>query len=370
MLVDTRILIDIVDTIGSCPSCSEKINFYHNVNIKQGLAHSIELYCTKCDWNTSFTTSKQVERNIHIGEATKSPGSGKKPFDVNIRSVIAMREIGKGHTALKTFCGLMNIPAPMTQKTYLETQKHVSSKYIEAAEVNMKSAADEVRKKVIDIDEPGVAEDEIGNITISTDGTWQRRGFSSRNGVVTIIANATGKCIDYRVKTKACKACQYWKGKRGPRADKFRRIHKCPLNHTKSSGAMEADGVSECFLTSVNERKLRYLTYIGDGDTKSYQNVVAANPYPGYNIGKAECVGHVQKRVGTRLRKFKTECKDLMPSSYYEGKKRKNIKKMTFYLTHKSINRLQNYYGIAVRAKCQKNSFRNEKGRWCCIVPL
>ena len=80
LLVDTRILIDIVDTIGSCPSCSEKINCYHNVNIKQGLAHSIELNCTKCDWVTSFTTSKQVERNIHIGEATKSPGSGKKPL--------------------------------------------------------------------------------------------------------------------------------------------------------------------------------------------------------------------------------------------------------------------------------------------------
>ena len=38
----------------------------------------------------------------------------------------------------------------------------------------MKSAADEVRKKVIDIDEPGVAEDEIGNITISTDGTMAK----------------------------------------------------------------------------------------------------------------------------------------------------------------------------------------------------
>ena len=32
--------------------------------------------------------------------------------------------------------------------------------------------------------------------TISADGTWQRRVFSSLNGVVTIIANDTGKCID------------------------------------------------------------------------------------------------------------------------------------------------------------------------------
>ena len=165
----------------------------------------------------------------------------------------------------------------------------------------MKSAADEVRK--VD-DGQGVTADEVVNTIISTDGTWQRRGFSSRNGVVTIIGNSTGKCIDYRVKTKDCKACQYWKGKRGPKTDNFHRIHKCPLNHTKSSGAMESDGVLECYLSSVIGRQLRYLTYIGDGDTKSFRNVIDANPYPGFLIKKAECVGHVQKRVGTRLRKF------------------------------------------------------------------
>ena len=156
-----------------------------------------------------------------------------------------------------------------------------------------------------------------------------------------------------RVKTKDCKACQYWKGKRGPKADNFHRIHKCPLNHTKSSWAMESDGVLECYLSSVIERQLRYLTYIGDGDTKSFHNVIDANPYPGFLIKKAECVGHVQKRVGTRLRKFKKENKELMPASYYGDKKDKAVKKITFYLTHKSINRLQNYYGIAIRATCQ-----------------
>ena len=349
LLFDTRILIDIVDTIGSCPSCSEKINFYHNINIKKGLAHFIELYCTKCDWNTSFATSKEVEKSMGGEIKSPGPGSGRNPYDINIRSVIAMREVGRGHTALKTLCGLMNIPAPMTQKTFLETQRNVSLKYIKSAEANMKSAADEVRKMD---GGPEVAADEIVNTTISTDGTWQKRGFSSRNGVVTIVANHTGKCIDYRVKTKDCKACQYWKGKSGPKAEKFHTIHKCPLNHTKSSRAMEADGVLECFRTSVIERQLRYLTYIGDGDTKSYQNVTSANPYPGYHIEKAECVGHVQKRVGTRLRKFKSDCKDLMPSSYYENKKEK-VKKMTFYLTHKFINRLQNYYGIAIRSSCK-----------------
>ena len=118
---------------------------------------------------------------------------------------------------------------------------------------------------------------EVVNTTISTDGTWQKRGFSSRNGVITIIANSTGKYASIiGFKSKTCKACSYWKGKTGAKSEKFRRIHKCPLNHTKSSGGgggglMEADGVLECFLSSVIKRQLRYLTYIGDGDTKSYK---------------------------------------------------------------------------------------------------
>ena len=50
-------------------------------------------------------------------------------------------------------------------------------------------------------------------------------------------------------------------------------------------------------------------------------------------ITKKECVEHVQKRVGTALRKLKNEKKGL-------GGKGK--------LTDAMIDRLQNYYGIAI----------------------
>ena len=57
--------------------------------------------------------------------------------------------------------------------------------------------------------------------------------------------------------------------------------------------------------------------------------------YPGLKIKKLECVGQVQKRVGSRLRALKKKVKNL------DGRGK---------LTKKSIDRLQNYYGIAVRA--------------------
>ena len=42
-----------------------------------------------------------------------------------------------------------------------------------------------------------------------------------------------------------------------------------------------------------------------------------------------------------------------MPESFYAEKKDKKQKKLTFYLTHKMINCLQNYFGIAIRATCK-----------------
>ena len=144
-------------------------------------------------------------------------------------------------------------------------------------------------------------------------------------------------------------------GGKGPKADKFHKYHKCPLKHIGSSGMIESNGTLECFDSSVEKRQLRYLTYIVDGDTKSYQNVVATHPCPGYSMKKAECVGHVRKRVGKRLLNFTSSNKELMPEDYYINKKEKKPKKFAFYLTqvYKSATKLLWYcYTIECKYFC------------------
>ena len=106
ILFDTRVLSDSINTIGSCPSCTEKIKFIHDVDAKKGLAHFLNLSCTKCDWSATFPSSKQVEK-----KKEESKSKGRPAFDVNTRSVIDMREVGRGFTALQIFCGFMNIPS-------------------------------------------------------------------------------------------------------------------------------------------------------------------------------------------------------------------------------------------------------------------
>ena len=61
---------------------------------------------------------------------------------------------------------------------------------------------------------------------------------------------------------------------------------------------MEATAAVEIFTTSVSSRKLKYTTFVGDGDSSSYGRVKEAQEEKfgsDYQIRKEECVGHVQK---------------------------------------------------------------------------
>ena len=44
--------------------------------------------------------------------------------------------------------------------------------------------------------------------------------------------------------------------------------HECSINHVGSAGSMEASGLKEYFMTSVETNKLRYANYIGDGNSR------------------------------------------------------------------------------------------------------
>jgi len=66
---------------------------------------------------------------------------------------------------------------------------------------------------------------------------------------------------------------------------------------------MEVGAIVEMFKRSMEKLSVMYKFYIGDGDSKTFTGVKNAKPYgDNVQIYKKECVGHVQKRMGTRLR--------------------------------------------------------------------
>lgn len=148
-------------------------------------------------------------------------------FDINFRSIIAFREIGKGHEAMVRFSAVMNMPPPMSKSTFQSNLGVIYNSYLKVANGSMHKAAEKVN------DNPDNA---IKDVTVSVDGTWQRRRYASLNGVVTAICE--GKCIDVEVLTKSCKSCQYWKRKLSEEEFlTWRSTHTCTINHKGSTGA-------------------------------------------------------------------------------------------------------------------------------------
>lgn len=66
---------------------------------------------------------------------------------------------------------------------------------------------------------------------------------------------------------------------------------------------MEVAGRYKLFETSEKTRSLQYTEYYGEGDSKAYMGV--KDNYGKDSVKKLECIGHVEKRVATRLRYFK-----------------------------------------------------------------
>ncbi|XP_062511786.1 uncharacterized protein LOC134187650 [Corticium candelabrum] len=182
---------------------------------------------------------------------------------------------------------------------------------------------------------------------------FMKRGHQSLYGVQAAISAVTGKVIDYEIESRFCKNCQShssWdRGSENYREWKASHVENCSLTYTGSSNSMETHGAVIMWCCSLEHYKLRYTTFIGDGDSSAYRSVVAANPYgDDVTITKSDCIGHVQKRMGTQLRRLWTEHKDLaipLPS----GTVRKGIKGQC-RLTADLINKLQNYYGMAIRS--------------------
>jgi hypothetical protein len=73
---------------------------------------------------------------------------------------------------------------------------------------------------------------------------------------------------------------------------------------------MESAGILKLFQRSVQNYDVWYTKYLGDGDSRGFLKATEAKPYgDSVTIEKFECVGHVQKRLGTRLIKPRKDTK-------------------------------------------------------------
>ncbi|GFX04444.1 uncharacterized protein TNCV_899741 [Trichonephila clavipes] len=150
-----------------------------------------------------------------------------------------MRCIGKCAESARMFCGIMNLPR--------HPQNSQSTKCLLQAtrETCEHSMAEAVREAV---DE----NDGKRDLAVAVDGSWQKRGFSSKNGLVTVTSVDTGKVIDVEVFSKHC-ICP----------NKTKHLQNCKRNFEGYSGKMEVAGALSIFQRSQSLYNVRYTKYLG-----------------------------------------------------------------------------------------------------------
>ncbi len=120
------------------------------------------------------------------------------------------------------------------------------------------------------------------------------------------------KCLVVEIMSDKCKVCQKWERRvNDPKYPEWK-ANQCKNNHTGSVNSMQAAGALRIFQRSYISRGLKYKNMLGDGDSFTYNNIVESKPYDEECIpNKLECIGHVQKRVGSRLQKLKNSSKGI-----------------------------------------------------------
>lgn len=157
-----------------CKTCSGSITM-SEVSLR-GLGGTYGISCENCVQLKTFKSGPKID-------------NAKSAFEINRRAILAMRCIGQGLEGLTTFCGVMDLPPAVKRPTYDTIVRHM--------EEATTKVADTVFQQAVEEEVEASAEPQTRNITVQCDGTWQRRGYKSLNGICTVIGSATGKVVDF-----------------------------------------------------------------------------------------------------------------------------------------------------------------------------
>ncbi|GFW10994.1 uncharacterized protein TNCV_4459691 [Trichonephila clavipes] len=171
-------------------------------------------------------------------------------------AMYAMRCIGKGAESARMFCGIMNLPPPPTK---FSKYNHI---LLQATRETCEHSMAEAVREAVD------ENDGKRDLAVAVDGSWQKRGFSSKNGLVTVTSVDTGKVIDVEVFSKHC-ICP----------NKTKHLQNCKRNFEGYSGKMEVAGALSIFQRSQSLYNVRYTKYLGEGDSKAFTSIVENKVY-------------------------------------------------------------------------------------------
>ncbi|GFU84609.1 uncharacterized protein TNCV_1686621 [Trichonephila clavipes] len=225
----------------------------------------------------------------------------KNSHDINSKLVSAFLSIGRGHAALETFSSVLNMPT-MDRKTFAKCMHNLSVKNKEVKKKMLemsRQAAREAHVKVV----ASLKNQKIIDVSVSYDGTWQKRGHTSNLGLGIIIDILSGLVLDFEVLSKYCHNCVVAGRDMGVDSAEFHIWQKghadeCDKNFDGTSGAMEMHAALIMWRRSISDCQMRFVSMLSDGDSKTFQFLSDNKIYGSdIKIEKEECLNHIAKEA-------------------------------------------------------------------------
>lgn len=179
-------------------------------------------------------------------------------------------------------------------------------------------------------------------------GSWHTRGHTSLHACGAVVEAEIGLIIDHEVVSKFCEMCtkkeNLFKAKKISEEQYSEWLNNTEYlwqkNYTGSSDGMKAAVAVTVFGRSL-DNKLRYVTYISDGDTSAYDAVCTMNdgeePYGNVKLKKKKvnastiCLRDLEQHYGNGIkRSLKRQLKQAKCEEWRTWGKR-NINKQCHY---------------------------------------
>ncbi|KAJ4438160.1 hypothetical protein ANN_14099 [Periplaneta americana] len=204
----------------SAPQCSEDYTLVH-VNLWSELYKGVK--CGECGMDSAKAELtepsgfafkvivKCYNCNTVLNEMYTSPKVGntestRPPFDVNRRMVNAFVTMGKGHSAMEQHCMAMGMAGLSSPSFNSHLIKQTEENKLVRQHV-LRNAHSAVRRAHMEVDS-SISDSDVINIGVSYDGTWMKRGHTSKYGLGLVIDILTGLVLDFEIMSKYCSTCK------------------------------------------------------------------------------------------------------------------------------------------------------------------
>ncbi|ESO85539.1 hypothetical protein LOTGIDRAFT_155024 [Lottia gigantea] len=319
-IVDVSFLKSLISQL-QCPICNNSLeNCALEEENNRGLSSKFDVICSACQVViSSASTSKRLK------DANESNRPNTTGFDVNRRCVMAMKEFGGGKADLDKLSKVFDMPSSLGKEAFTKHLKKLEAASSESAQDHLQETSKLIRKAYTEV-HPDYDDEDIIDIDVVSDGTWQKRGFSSN----------LDKLLRFAKNKMDKSSIEY---------GKWLEDHKsnCQINHVGSSKSMETEATLKMFNRSVEKYGFRYTHLLNDGDSSVFRRITALNDGNGpygreHPVENEDCVNHISKRMKNGLDTVITKLK--AQGEPIDGKGR---------LTKERVKAIQNYYGRAIK---------------------